>query len=288
MEFKKTYTMVPKCSLGLFSSSGCGHPCSQCDASTQSEVIVTQVPHNQPVIVSAHLNKEQFYSGEVIVATVEFDRPVDRNKILIECSYGIITTSINNEYGDDMRFTILLNVGQDALGKKNICIGYKGVNRYFHISVIKPLPKIMEVELSPMSVSHGENVVVTIKINRELERDEPFPQLVIDNSAFDLIEDLKPLAITKAAIRGVVQAKGEPGVYRVLAQYPGQPQVVSSITIEKPDEIEWATKEDIDALFPELNDDGGVIVPDPDLPPLVVEWATEEDIDALFPELQGK
>lgn len=285
MRFKKTYTMIPKCSLGLVTSNGCGHPCSKCDAATQSDIKVVQVPDDQPVIVSAYLNKEIVYTEDTIVATVEFDKPINRDKMLIECSYGVITTDVQNNYNDNKRFNIIFTTTADSLGKKNICIGYQGINRYFHINIIKPLPKIMEVDLSPMSVKHGENITVTINMNRELEVNEPYPQLIIDTNAFDLITDIKPLAITKAALRCVIQAKGEPGVYKVVAQYPGQGIVENTITIEKADSIEWATKEDIDGLFPELDPDGGVIVPDPDQPPLLVEWADEEDIDALFPEL---
>lgn len=286
MRFKKTYTMIPKCSLGLVTSNGCGHPCSKCDAATKSDIKVLQVPDDQPVIVSAFLDKEIIYTEDTVIATVEFDKPINKDEMLIECSYGIVTTAVQNNYNDNKRFNIIFSTTGDSLGKKNICIGYKGINRYFHVNIIKPLPKIMEVDLSPASLLHGGNVIITINMNRELEVNEPYPTLIIDTNAFDIIEEMKPLAITRAALRCVIQAKGEPGVYTVIAQYPGQEAITNKITIEEEDRVEWATKEDIDGLFPELDPDGGVIVPDPDQPPILVEWADEEDIDALFPELK--
>ena len=86
MRFKKTYTMIPKCSLGLVTSNGCGHPCSKCDAATKSDIKVLQVPDDQPVIVSAFLDKEIIYTEDTVIATVEFDKPINKDEMLIECS----------------------------------------------------------------------------------------------------------------------------------------------------------------------------------------------------------
>lgn len=280
MVFKKVYTQIPVCSLGQ-TPNGI-KDCAICDAATSTTPYPVTVPENQAVPIGANIDKYVCYGGDFFVVTLEYDKYLNPNDVLVKLSPGL--TEEKREYLDHRYVRITIRSDVYNLGKKNICVGYMGINRYFHVEVIKAYPKIVNIIASPSTLKQGENSIVTVVLNRELEIGEEMPFITINTDAFIYIDEIKPLPITKASLKFTLQAKADKGTYEIMAQFPGSLPVTTVIQIEEEEDLVWATKEDIDGLFDEL----GETVPPGEIPESTDRYATKEDIDALFPELAGE
>lgn len=288
MNYKKTHTQLPKC--GLTNVNACGvKNCNSCDSATEVTTRIVQVPTDQPVIIDMRTDKEMYELGEMFVVTVVFDKPVNKFQLVAAMTAGISIYDIESEKPVDttFKFTFIAT----SLGNKNISIGYKGINRIINIKAIDTQLRIRNMCAEPTTVEAGDNVMITVILSRALKPGETVPDLMVDTAGFDIISELTMLPLIENSYRATLQAKSEVGTYNIQSYYEHHSDEVFSVsvTIDDPENVEYATEEDIDTLFPELH---------PVTPPTEEnkrvravedeedEYATEEDIDSLFPELR--
>ena len=285
MNLKKTFTMVPGCSLG--ETFHCNKMCSCCDKATEIKYGIVQAPENIPIPISFSIDKDSLYSGEHTFIRITYDKPIDINIIKVVLGKGL--NLVESRYDKD-RCNIVVEIiaTEEFFGLVNATVSYKGITRLFQVKVALSLPKVIDISLKPDRVRIGEPVLVNIILNRTLRHGEPTPEVILEEDEVSLTQPLSVNALSKEVYNCTITPIIETGYSNIQVKFDDQIIGSAMLTIYEDEELNWASKEDIDALFPELNDDGGVIVPDPDLPPLIVDWATEEDIDALFPELNAK
>lgn len=285
MNLKKTFTMVPECSLG--ESFRCNKICDCCDKATKIKYGIVQVPDNIPIPISFSIDKDSLYSGEHTYIRITYDKIIEIEKLKVVLGQGL--KLIDTKYDRDRcNIVVEIEATEEHFGLVNATVSYKGISRLFQIKVALSLPKVVDISLKPESVRIGEPVLVNIILNRVLRPGEPTPEVKLEENEVSLTQPLKINGLSKEVYNCTITPIIETGYSKVEVIFDGKVIGSALLTIYEDEEFAWATKEDIDALFPELDDDGGVIVPDPDQPPLIVEWADEEDIDALFPELHGK
>lgn len=284
MNLKKTYTMVPECSLG--ETFNCNKNCSCCDKATKIKYGIVQVPENIPIPLTATIDNDFLYSGEHTHIRISYDKPIDIKRLKVTVGPGLKVEEIRYDK-DTLHAVVKISGTEERVGLVNAAVTYAGITRLFQVKVAIAPPEILEVALKPARVRIGEPVLVNIILNRVLRYDESAPTLTLEEDKVSLTQPIKINGIAKEVYNCTITPIIEVGFAKIGVKFENGNTKYVTLEVYEDEELLWATKEDIDALFPELDNDGGVIVPDPDQPPLVVEWADEEDIDALFPELMG-
>lgn len=294
MQMKKVYTMIPFCSLG---DSECAvRHCYSCDAAKEVKPHPMMVGNDCPVPINCGIDKTDVDAGEDINVWVEYDLPIDPKKVKLICGKGLTFGSmeITNK---GTRVEYVIKSGLNALGNRNITVAYNSVARVFNINVRKGYPRIVDTRVSSSSIKVGEKIVVGYVLGRPLEPGDKDPEIMFDTEMFIMTDTPKRSAINDVVYAFTLQSCSREGETKVSISYPGSGGI-HTINIYRDPDMEFATEEDIDGLFPELDDEPDIPEPDvpeiPDIPDPPVPtppeeddrvYATESDIDALFPEL---
>lgn len=284
MPMKKVYTMVPFCSINV---SECAiKKCFTCDAAKDIKLHPMMVDGDTPVPINCGIDSQDIMVGEYFNLWVEYDKPIDTKKVRIICGRGLTyeTFELSNR---GTRVECAVKADINAIGNRNITISYNSVTRVFNVNIRKGYPMIIKTNISSPSIKVGEKLVVGYVLNRPLEAGDTDPTIVYDTEMFELIDTPKRSPINDCVYVFTLQAKSRDGDTSILLQYPERPEISISVNIYRDPDVEFATKEDIDGLFPELSDKPEEIPPIDPEPPLGddVIYATEEDINSLFPEL---
>ena len=284
MAMKKVYTMVPFCSINI---SDCAiKKCYTCDAAKDTKLHPMMVDDDCAIPINCGIDATDIMVGQYFHAWVEYDKPIDPKKIRIICGKGLHYEKFEIA-NNGTRVECVINSDINSLGNRNITIAYNSIARVFNVNIRKGYPMIIKTNISSPSIKVGERLVVGYVLNRPLETGDTDPSIIYDTEMFDIIDTPKRSAINDCVYAFVLQAKSREGNTSIMLQYPERPAITMAVEIYKDPDIEFATKEDIDGLFPELSDNPEEKPPIDPEPPLGddVIYATEEDINALFPEL---
>lgn len=250
MAYKRVLTMVPECSIN--ETKYCVKDCLICELAKIDKVIDIIVPTDTPIPIQASIDKDKMFVYEQATVTITYDKPISQSLLNVKVSDGlrVVNTTIIN--GNTAKVIIS---GDDSgiVGLRRISVQYANVTRIFSLTILESYPIIKDFRVSDESVRLGDTIRVDINLNRKLKYNEPLPKIKYDNTIFELIQDLTVSNTVPTNLYMLLQVKIERGVTTISTGFESfnEHKILISIT---DDEMIFATKEDIDYLFPELDD----------------------------------
>lgn len=247
MKLKKVVTVIPACSLG--ETLICNKDCKICDKASYDKVSTVMVPENQSNFISISASKDTVSNGETVDIVCVFDGPISIDDIIESQPSGMIV--LNRMRISDDSICIRYKCTELNICKKNIVITYKGISRCVIINVEIHKAILESFHVSDNTIKIGDVIRLDLNLNRTLRENEPLPTVKYDSNAFELIQELQPSKTMPENIFCLLQAKIDKGFYGIDAYISDNDIKTEYVTIS-PQDLIYATEEDIDYLFPEL------------------------------------
>lgn len=275
MTYRQVFTVIPECSLG-YTDQYCTKDCKSCDKAKFTKLITVPYPSDMAYFTSVAIDKNVISLGEVARVTIKMDKPIDINYLAIT---GTFLKVSNITVIDPHTVTaIVTSDGSGNTGDTNVIVTYSNIVRSLKLRLVAGQLKVLSFKASDDDISEFSNVRLDMMLSRPLLPSEDLPVIEYDKEAFELASDITANSIAPSNLFLVLQSRDKLGLHTISAVFKDDPSKVyeTYVTVSS-QEIDYATKEDIDALFPEVeNHDIGSI------------WATRADIDSLFYELHEK
>lgn len=275
MTYRQVFTVIPECSLG-YTDQYCTKDCKHCDKAKFTKLITVPYPSDMAYFTSVTIDKNKMSLGDIAKVTIKMDKPIDTKYLAIT---GTFLKVSNITVIDPHTVTaIVTSDGSGNTGDTNVIVTYANIVRSLKLTLVAGELKVLSFKASDDDIHEFANVRIDMILNRPLMSGEDFPVLTFDLEAFEVVTQIKANSIAPSNLFAVLQSKDKLGLHTVRAKFKDDPSKVyeTYVTVSS-QELDYATKEDIDALFPEVeNHDIGSI------------WATRADIDSLFYELHEK
>lgn len=250
MAYKRVLTMVPECSI--VETQHCTKECLICELAKIDKVVEILVPSDTPIPIQASIDKDKIFVYDQATITVTYDKPVSQDLLSVKVSGGLRVVSTNIVNGNTVKVVVS---GDDSgiVGLRRISIQYANITRIFSLTILESYPIIKGFHASDTSAKLGDTIRLDINLNRALKFNEPMPKVKYDSNVFELIQDLTVSKTVPTNLYLLLQVKVERSVTTISTGFESfnEHKILISIT---DDEMIFATKEDIDYLFPELND----------------------------------
>lgn len=272
MTYRRVFTVIPECSLG-YTDQYCTKDCKSCDKANFSKLITVPYPSDMAYFTSVTIDKNKMSLGDTAKVTIKMDKPIDINYLAITGTFlKVSNITVINPH------TVTANVTSDGSGNTgdtNVIVTYSNIVRSLKLTLVAGELKVLSFKASDDDINEFSNVRLDLILSRPLLPTEDIPIIEYDKEAFELASDITANSIAPANLFMILQSRDKLGFYTMKAKFKDDPSKVyeTYVTVSS-QELDYATKEDIDALFPEVeNHDIGSI------------WATRADIDSLFYEL---
>lgn len=250
MAYKRVLTMVPECSIG--ETQYCVKDCSICELAKIDKVVEILVPDDTPIPIQASINEEKIFAYDQATVTITYDRPISQDLLSVKVSGGLKVVSTNIINGNTVE-AIISGDDSGIIGLRRISVQYANITRILSLTVLESFPIIKDFYASNTKLKLGDTIRLDINLNRALKFNEPLPKVDYDTNAFELIQDLTVSKTVPTNLYMLLQAKVGRSKTTISTGFEPihEHKILISIT---DDEMVFATKEDIDYLFPELND----------------------------------
>lgn len=250
MAYKRVLTMVPECSIG--ETQYCVKDCSICELAKIDKVVEILVPDDTPIPIQASIDKDKIFAYNQATVTITYDRPISQELLSVKVSGGlkVVSTNIIN---DNTVEAIISGDDSGIVGLRRVSVQYANITRIFSLTALESFPIIKDFYASNTSLKLGDTIRLDINLNRALKFNEPMPKVDYDSNAFELIQELTISKTMPTILYMLLQAKVGRSKTTISTGFEpnNEHKILISIT---DDEMVFATKEDIDYLFPELND----------------------------------
>lgn len=250
MSFRKVYTVIPKCSIGQ--TQYCTQDCTRCDKASFDNIIQITIPDDTAYFVSVSADKDKMRIDEIVSVNVVMDRPIDPTLLEVYTTNGlkVVDQAIYDQNTAKIQLT---GDGSGKTGIMNIVVKYAGITRIVRVTLVETFARIIDFKTSSNSIQLGNTIRLDISLNRPLRNDEELPVVKYENMAFELLQDVSISKTNPLNLFMLLQAKVENGVYSITAHFGGDKEPYPEVCVTvSPQEIVYATDEDIDFLFPEL------------------------------------
>ncbi len=250
MVFRKAYTVIPKCSIGQ--TQYCTQDCSICDKANFDDIIQIPIPDTTAYFVSADIDKNKIRIDEVVTVTIVMDRSIDPALLEVYTTSGIkvISQNIINHNSAEIKLT---GDGSGRTGIMNIVVKYAGITRVLRTTLVETFARIVGFTSSSADIQLGNTIRLDISLNRPLKDGEPLPIVKYEQRAFELLYDVSISKTNPLNVFMLLQAKVDSGFYTITANFDGDEEPYPEVCVTiSPQEIVYATDEDIYFLFPEL------------------------------------